>query len=184
MSKFSNKPRTSSRDVLIDSNIIQYYYTTLEFTEQIKEVVVSIVKAGYGIAMSDITFYELINGSSVEREKKMFEAINGLKRYYTTKKVLVGAGQLGCLYEGNKLNDIDLGDKIIASTATLNNAIIFTANGRHFPQPFFKELDRKILQRTDKNGLPVNIMTYFMEPDLEIIGYKHKNRIEGRKIED
>jgi len=59
-------------------------------------------------------------------------------------QTLWASGRLGCLYNDEGI-EVGVGDQIIAATAILQNSIIFTCNGRDFPPPFFKELDRKLL---------------------------------------
>lgn len=177
----SNKKPTGNRDIILDSNVVQYFFSIPEYKDQISALLIPEIQKGYGVAISDYTYFELINGSSIEKEEKLFSAIEGGKRYYVMRGVLIAAGRLGCWFDDHKIQGVDNGDKIIGATALLNQAIVLTANGRHFPQPFFKELARATLERTDKNGSTHSIYLYYMEPDYSLVDTHATERLQ--KIE-
>jgi predicted nucleic acid-binding protein len=176
--KEAHKPNIKEkRYILLDTNIISSFGND-DLGTKILEVLNEAVTLGYGLAISDITFLEIINGTSVETEIKMLRALEGLERFYVKKEVLVAAAHLGGLYKESKLplDQFGMADQIIAATAILHNCIIFTKNGRDFPVPFFKELDRRMIEYTSKD-YPVCVPTYFLEPQLEFIDKYYSARI-------
>jgi predicted nucleic acid-binding protein len=168
----------TKRYVLLDTNIISSF-SNEDLGNKLLEVLREVVVLGYGIAISDITFLEIINGTSVSTEQKMLQTLNGVERFYIKKDILIAAARLGGLYKdhGFRLDQFGIADQIIAATSVMRNCIIFTKNGRDFPQPFFKELDRRMIEYTNKE-YPVCVPTYFMQPQLEYIGEYHTKRIE------
>lgn len=175
MTKKINK---NQRYILLDTNIISNFSSN-NLGEKILTILREVVDYGFGIAISDLTYFELLNEASPEKEHKMISTLNGVTRFYIKKDILIAAAHLGSFYKEHDLNptQFDPGDKIIASTAILHNCIIFTLNGRDFPQPFFKEIDRRMLDYQNKEW-PVCIPAYFLEPQLEYIGQYHQKRNE------
>ena len=140
------------------------------------------LKKQYGLSISTFTLLELINTSTIENEVKSVNATSALKHFEVTQEVLIAAGHLGCMYkddgmDGNKQKPPDVGDKIIAASAVMHDAVIFTINGRDFPQPFFNIIAKPILIHTQPDGREVHTPSYFIEPDLDYIGKKHNERI-------
>lgn len=175
------KINKDQRYILLDTNIISGFSNQI-LGEKILDVLREIHNLGYGIAISDLTYFELLNEASLEKEKKMIGALNGITRCYVKKNVLIAAAHLSSLYKehGLQMTQFDNGDRIIAATAVLQNWIIFTTNGKDFPQPFFKEIDRRMLDYQSKEW-PVCVPSYFMEPQLDYILKCNDNRI-GIKI--
>lgn len=172
------------RNVLLDSNIVQYLGVD-GLKDKIIECLTYAVNSGFDLAISDITFYELIHGAPVKHEIALIQELSGVKRFYVTKKVLIAAAHLGSLYKEDKVCDsqINSGDKFIAATAIITNSVIFTANVRDFPPPFFHEIERRNLEYTSKQR-PVLLCTSFVEADINYIVHNHNVRLEDyKKIE-
>jgi predicted nucleic acid-binding protein len=174
----SQKINKNQRYILLDTNIISSF-SNENLGEKILLILREAVGYGYGIAISDLTYFELLNEASPEKEAKMVSTLNGVTRFYIKRDILIAAAHLGSFYKEHGLSpdQFDPGDKIIASTAVLHNCIIFTLNGRDFPQPFFREIDRRMLDYQNKQW-PVCTPSYFLEPQLEYIGQYHQKRIE------
>lgn len=169
-----NKPQ---RYIILDTNIFQHAGNdslALQVIVFLKEA----VSKGYGISLSQFSLIELVDGASLEKERKRLAAVNGLKQFHVTQGVLLIAGQLGCLYGEDGLDEKqqpERGDKIIGATSLLGNCLIYTTNGRDFPAPYFKEVGRYNLPY-QKGGVEVNIMAYLMEPDINATAARINNR--------
>jgi predicted nucleic acid-binding protein len=177
MKKVSKPNVKEKRYILLDTNIISSLSND-DLGTKILAVLSEAVALGYGLAFSEITFLEIINGTSVETEIKMMGVLEGLESFYVRKDTLIAAAHLGGLYKDSKLplDQFGVADQIIAATAILHNCIIFTKNGRDFPVPFFKELDRRMIEYTSKD-YPVCVPTYFLEPQLDFIDKYYSARI-------
>lgn len=168
----------TKRYVLLDTNIISSF-SNESFGVEIIKVLREVFSLGYGLAVSDLTYFEILNEASMEKEQKMVNALNGITRFYVKLDVLIAAAHLGSFYKehGLPMTQFDTCDRIIGSTAILRNCIIYTTNGRDYPQPFFKEIERKMLNYQSKEW-PVCVPTYFMEPQTEYISKYLQKRIE------
>lgn len=166
-----------SRYILLDSCIFSHLGNA-SLRPQIINLLSDALKKGYGLSLSIYTLLELIDTATVKNEAEAMSAVNGLKRFKINQTILVAAGHFGCLYADDGIDkQPEKGDKIIAATSLLKNAIIFTTNGRDFPRPFFKTLSKPILKYT-KNDRDVYLVSYFLEPEIEVIASKHQIRIE------
>jgi len=168
----------NKRYILLDTNIISSL-SNESLGQKIIEVLKEINSLGYGIAVSDVTYFELLNEATIKKEQKMVAVLNGITRFYVKQDILIAAAHLGSFYKEHGLpkDQFDACDKIIASTAVIRNCILYTINGRDYPQPFFKEIDRRMLDYQSKDW-PICVPTYFLEPQLEYIGKYHEKRIE------
>jgi len=166
------------RHLILDSNIIQYLMNPL-LAEGILTCLKEAMGANYPLAISDFTFFELLNGVTPKKEAQMITELNYLVRIHVRKEILVGSAHLGCMYQDDKmdLKQIDTGDLIIAASSIITNSLIFTANIRDFPVPFFNIIAKRPINYSKKTSIPALLMTAFLEPDLEFIGKTHKNRI-------
>lgn len=173
--KRTSKP---ARYILLDSDIFNHLGNT-DLYPQIIFLLRDALSKGYGLSMSIFTLLELIDTATVENEMKAMSATTGIKRFKINQTVLVAAGHLGCMYKENKVQkEPEKGDKIIAATSLLNNTIIFTTNGRDYPRPFFKEMSKPLLKYHKSDGREVYIVSYFLEPDFEVIAAKHQERLD------
>lgn len=168
----------TKRYVILDTCIISCFSND-ELGAKLITLLNEVVALGYGIAISDITLFESINGTSVETEIKMEQILQGVERYYIKKDVLFAAAHMGGLYKAHnyQLDQFGIGDQIIAGTSVIRNALVLTKNGRDFPPPMFKELDRRMIEYTSKE-YPVCVPVYFMEPQLEYISAHYDKRLE------
>lgn len=168
----------TKRYILLDTNIISSF-SNESLGAKIIEVLKEIVSFDYGIAVSDLTYFELLNEASIEKEQKMITALNGVTRFYVKRDILIAAAHLGSFYKEHKfpMTQFDACDKVIAATAIVRNCLLYTINGRDYPPPFFKEIERRMLDYQSKEW-PVCVPTYFLEPQLEYISQYHQKRIQ------
>jgi len=184
-SRKHNRP-SATRDIVIDTNIVVYVgKNNKDLANKVLACLRDAVTKDYVLTISDFTIFELLKGASPESEGKALASLQGIKRYYVTKRVLVAAAHLECIYQQNKIpkESIDSGDKIIGATAVLTNSLIFTANTRDFPRPFFKEI-LAIPIVYSKDGKQHIINTAFLEPDINTILSHHKMWQESLRADD
>jgi len=170
------------RYILLDTNI----FTNLnnkQLNEQITFLLQDAVSKGYGLGISQLSIFELLDSASLQNEIKAFSIISGLKQFKILQGVLITAGHLGCLYSEDGIDyqkHPQIGDKIIAATAIVNNAVILTFNGRHFPTPFFKIISTNALKYKQDGGRESYQVCYFLEPDIDIIKKKYDSRLPNK----
>lgn len=177
-----NKPL---RYILLDTNIFEHLGNP-DLYPQIISILKDSVSQGYGLALSQYSIFELLDTASVENEIKAMNAVQGLKQFKVLQSVLIASGHLGCLYNEDGLENNkqpERGDKVIGGTSLINNTVIFTTNGRDFPRPFFKELSKPILKYKKSDGRDVYVISYFLEPDIEVVQSKYQSRIATQKGE-
>jgi len=182
VSKISNPYRY----ILLDTNIFEHLDNT-ELNPQITSLLKDSVSKGYAISMSQYSILELLDTASVENEVRAMNTISGLKQFKASQSVLIAAGHLGCLYKEDGLENNkqpERGDKVIAATSLINNTIVFTTNGRDFPIPFFKEISRPVLKYHKPDGREVYIVSYFLEPDIDVIQNKYNSRIGFKNVSE
>lgn len=175
----SETAATPDRYIILDTNIISSFSND-DLGKKILDVLNEVIALGYGLAVSDITIFEANNGTTTETEVKMNEILGGFQSFEISKDILFGAAHIGGMYKAHnyQLDQFGVGDQVIAATSILRNAIIFTKNGRDFPQPLFKEIDRRMIEYTSKE-YPVCVPMYFMEPQIEYIGEHYGKRLEA-----
>jgi len=173
-----SRPNLSKNYVILDSNIIQYFNNEL-LASKILGILRDAIGDSYSLAISDFTFFELLNGSTIKKEQEMVIHLNGITRFYVKKTVLVAAAHLGCLYkeDGMDPGNIDIGDLIIGASAVLSGSYVFTANIRDFPVPFFKVELNKLIEYEVK-GAQKFLNVAFLKPDVEVIGKYHASRLK------
>jgi len=172
-----------TRYILLDTNIFEHLGNT-ELRSQITNLLNDALTKGYGISMSQYSFLELLDTATVENEVRALSETKGLKQFKVTQGVLIASGHLGCLYKEDGLDNNkqpERGDKIIAGTSMVHNTLIFTTNGRDFPRPFFNEVSKQLLKYSKSDGREVYIISYFLEPNLDIIQAKYDSRIKPIK---
>lgn len=169
--------------VIIDTNIFQYFSRSKELSNGILDYVQEAIKEGYDLAMSDISIFELLDGSTLDREKEALSAIAGLPRIFVTKSILIAAAHLGCLYneDGLSPDQISLADKVIGASAVLTNSLILTGNIRDFPEPFFSKVAYKDLKYSKKRFDAYQVIA-FMKPEFGVIGKRHETRTSPTPI--
>ncbi|MEK7463941.1 MAG: hypothetical protein AAB610_02340 [Patescibacteria group bacterium] len=193
----AQKTETSKEEVkinylILDTNIISRLSMCRGATRPIEEKVANDMvtylqdlfsksEGEWNIAISSVTNYELIEGSTLDEELKTEDALRGLKTFEADNSILRAAARLGCFYKEMKIEDhqISLADKIIAATAFGTGSVIYTTNISDYPAPFFSELRevRYIIEYETRKGV-VYLPTYFMQPEVEVLKNFYDRRIK------
>lgn len=170
------KPARPTQDILLDTCILQYSGRTPSASRFLKYLSI-LGERKFGLAISEFTIYELLQGTSKTKEQELVKILKKFKQFKVTANVLMAAAQLSTLYRREKIPDSQIsdGDKIIASTAILTGSLIVTANWNDFPRPFFIESEIKRIEYK-KKGKPVMIPVYLLSPDMIVIKDRFKNR--------
>ena len=167
------------RPLIVDTNILQHL-GNIELGTQIIDRLRLALSKNYIISYSEYSILEMVDCASVEKEQKRLNAIDWLIPYPVDKQTLIVAGHLGGLLQEDGLSEKqqpEKGDKIIGATSIIQNAIIYTTNGKDFPQPYFKEYSRHMLIFT-KDKTQVCIMAYIIEPDRIAIRDRYNYRVK------
>ena len=172
----SNASLNDNPIVLLDTNIIQYSASKASATSFI-DFLIEIHKIGLSLAVSEYSRFELIRGAKVSTEKELLETFEKFKFYSISTEVLYASARIETLYRMEKImcEKISDGDKIIAATSILLNAPIITANGRDFPWPYFKEINRTPIVYSEKNISKVILVSTF-QPDINYIVQRFQER--------
>ncbi len=166
--------------VILDTNILQYI-NNKKILAQLLSYLADLVKRGFGLTISEITYYELLSGTTTKQEEDGLSILNNFTRYVVDLRVLVAASQLSTLYhhqcklEGRTLHDISMQDKIIASTAILTGSLVLTANVNDFPRPFFQEAEEKPIFYNDRNKTQMLVLQ-LLRPNQIIIQQRFQER--------
>jgi predicted nucleic acid-binding protein len=173
----SNQKNSSQQTVILDTNIFSYIGDK-DISVHVVLYLIDLVKRGFGFAYSDFTTYELLRGTTENKESAMLKLLSPYFRYYLSENVILTAARLDNIMKAEKIevNSIDHGDKFIAATAILTGSLIMTSNGRDFPWPLFHEIENKPLTFRDKNMRTRCYMVSLIRPDFDLINLRFKNR--------
>lgn len=182
MNEQSN-PHIPQQNIILDTNILQYTGNK-KFSVELILYLADLARRGFGFAISDVTYYELLSGTTVKQEQQSIELLDKFNRYFVEITVLIAASRLSTLYyhqcklEGRTSHDISFEDKIIASTAILTGSLILTANINDFPRPFFQEAEEKAIFYRDRNITKMLILQ-LLRPNQTIILQRFQERPRG-----
>ncbi len=171
---------TPQQVIILDTNILQYI-NNQKILAQLLSYLSDLVKRGFGLAISEVTYYELLSGTTAKQEEDGLNILNNFTKYVVELRVLVAASQLSTLYyhqcklEGRTSHDISVQDKIIASTAILTGSLILTANINDFPRPFFHEAEEKPLFYKDGNKTKMLVLQ-LLRPNQVVIQQRFQER--------
>jgi predicted nucleic acid-binding protein len=168
--------------LLLDTNIIEYLDKD-GFKEKIQEILRTSVQEGLEIALSEYTFFEFLDGANVKKEYGLNRLVGNFNIFGVDRNVLAAAAHLGTYYKDHddELKKIGPGDKIIGATAILNQCILLTANGRDFPEPFFKEVNRILIEYELKKQ-PKALYVYFKDYEFDYLENLTEERISEMKL--
>lgn len=163
-------PNSSKINIILDTNILKRIADIYSFSEFAKYIT-DLERRNGIFAISDFTLFELFRGATVKVEHEIEPILTVFDKFIVTSEVLLAAARLETLYKMENIqpNDIEEGDKIIAGTALLNGCLILTSNGRDFPWPFFKEIERNLIEYKDKNKRTKYICVTLIQPDYDIL---------------
>lgn len=153
----------SKKYILLDSCIIEYLLNT-DLNRNISDYLQTVDDGSDLQAISEITYSELTEGAFKHKEERVFTFLNKFTTFPVNRRVIVGSGKLGTLYRMSNIDvkRIGLADKLIASTAIIQNHAIITSNLRDFPVPYFLISNQKniTIRKRGKNILlPIATLT-------------------------
>lgn len=156
---------------LLDSCIIEYYLSE-KYSTQIQAILQKWQKNIFGLAISQIIFSELIDGTYMKKETTIINTLRDYHNFPVTERHIIGSGKLGSIYQQNKITqNISLVDKIIAATSIITNSPIITANINDYPQPYFEVIDSLMLIHGNKL-----IKVGLIKPDYNVLNAAFADR--------
>lgn len=156
--------------IILDTNIIQYsgnMPTSPEFLKYLSDL----MKRGFGLAISDISIYEILRGATTSQEEKIFRTLGIFNTYYISQQVIIASARLYTLYRDEKIQvaNIDDGDLIIAATSVLTGSLILTRNRRDFPFPFFEEAEIRTIYFAKSLGHTGEHTICLLRPNINLV---------------
>jgi predicted nucleic acid-binding protein len=171
----ADTPSLEKRTFLLDTNILQDLSTPYR-SEKTLGLLLSLLGRGNRFVISDFAIYELLRGATLQKEKEASESVGRFERHNITPDVLLAAAWLDTIYRMEKVEaGISDGDEILAATAILTTHAVITRDYSGFPSPFFKEVHREVIVYERKHR-PQSVAVLFLEPDLDFISGKFKER--------
>lgn len=158
------------QNVICDTNILGYSGTkkgSSECIDYLKELLLR----NFGLAISNITTFELLKGCDLAKETECIEFIKNFIRYDLDDSVLLSAARLDNVYKEEKINvdGIEQPDKIIAATAIITGSVILTGDRNGFPFPFFIESEYRNITYEIKKGHSRSIHLCLLTPNTKLI---------------
>ncbi|MDA1317021.1 MAG: PIN domain-containing protein [bacterium] len=163
--------------LLLDSCIVQYLLNK-EISPNLRQQLKKWSGDIFNFAISEITYAELLNGTLKNKEAEVISLLDKFYSFTISKRIIKGCGKLGSVYKeyNQSLKEIDTGDRIIASTAIINNLFIVTANVRDFPFPFFSSIaNYNIIFEKKRNKRMISIAV--LKPNYEFITHAFNHRL-------
>jgi hypothetical protein len=170
----TNAPQ-DKKYIFLDTCILQYLGDKNKSKSKVlQECLDGLVKEGYTLAISHINYLEHMHGLFGEKAQKSYNLLLSYAWFSTKIEVFAWASWLGGFYHDEKLDGIDVGDKIIAATAILEDGSILTANHKDYPHPFFV---------TEKSyALPYQVGHF--TKTLDVVLYKPNFELLVRRFEE
>lgn len=131
-------PHLNNGFVFVDTCVVQFAgHKNKSKSEAVLACLDSLTYEELILCISEITLYESLHGLWGKKSEEVLLRLNTYKQKEVSSDILRFASLLGGLYHEEKIDGIDTGDKIIASTAILEKGFILTTNHKDFPHPFF-----------------------------------------------
>jgi len=118
---------------LFDTNILIDY---LKGKPEAASLLDSCLKEGQILACSLITKVELLSGARQGEEKVLQNFLGAFERIGLDDKLAEAAGRYMSIYR--KSHGINTADAIIAASAMVREAVLYTLNKKHFPMDDIK----------------------------------------------
>ncbi len=163
--------------VLVDTNIL-VYCGNKEFGHQAKGLLRTLKDNGNDLAVSFATCFELIKNAIDEKLREYcFSLITYIDNIPITKEIIMSGSYLYHVYSNKGITgykSIESMDIIIAGTVVYHRgALLLTANRKHFPMPFWKNVCQgMIIYKDGEENRLINI--YLLEFDYSQIPNKNK----------
>ncbi len=128
--------------VILDTNIIQYS-ANKKFGKEITDFLDELKKRGFELAISDISYSELLANLSQAKEEAGLKLLRSFKKIEVGTTFLHAAARTCTIYnqqrkiEQKSKSEASVADLIIAATAILTGSLIITANINDFPKAIF-----------------------------------------------
>ncbi|MEK7571998.1 MAG: PIN domain-containing protein [Patescibacteria group bacterium] len=161
--------------VFVDTCVVQYSNDSNK--SKAESVIKCLASSGEQIGsltISEITVYEYLHGLFGSKRKKALAVLSTYEKKIVSARVLLFASILGGLYHDEKIDGIEMGDKLIAATAITENGYILTANHKDYPHPFFVT--------EESFALPYQVGHY--KKTLDIVLYKPNLALLVRRLEE
>lgn len=107
----------------------------------------------FNLAISEISYAELINGANKSKIEKVKARLDTFTKIAITQRILVGSAILANVYQvqRNQTSGAGVADLIIASTSFVHDLPLVTADVMDFPHPFFRQDDSENIIYKKKN---------------------------------
>lgn len=174
-------PPPPKQSIILDTNVIQYS-TNKKFGKEISTYLGELIKRGFELAISEVSYSELLANLNEKKEREGMELLNKfIKRFAVEYLVLIVTAQVSTLYNQQRRLELkpkteaSTEDKIIAATAILSGSLIMTSNINDFPRPFFKEVEEKLIfyKENNKNNM---IVIQLLKPNIPVINQRFLER--------
>lgn len=172
-----------TQDIILDSCILQYIGNK-QILGELLAYLLELVERGFGLTISEVSYFELLSGTTIKQEKSAVDLLDKFNRYLIDLRVLIAASQLSTLYfhqcklEDRSPQNISFQDKIIAATAILTGSLILTANINDFPRPFFQEAEEKPIFYKHKNKTQMLVLQ-LLRPNQLVVQQRFHERPQG-----
>ena len=162
--------------IILDTCIVQYTSDKFIGVDLLKYLV-QLSQRGFGLAISAISIYELLSGTTEKQETDGLSILNLFKKYYFDDNLLLAASQLSTLYEKEKVpsQNISVPDKLIAATAVLTGSLVMTADINDYPRPFFDTAEEKLFFYTKKDRTNMRVIQ-LLRPNSVVINQRFSER--------
>lgn len=166
----------SHRSIIIDTCVIQAAgHSKEQFkSKAILDCLTNFKKEGFNLVISEVTFYENLQGLWGKRAEQANILLTKFETKVVSREVLKTAAYLGGLYSQDKILGVSTCDKIIAATAFLEFALIFTENHRHFPPPFL----------TQNRYVPLRFQKDHYQRTMDLALYESNVHLINRRISE
>ncbi len=166
-----------NRRILVDTNIL-VYCGNKDFGHQAKGLLRTLKDNNNALAISHVSYFELIkNAIDQNLRKYYFHLVSYIHNLPIKQDILVSGSTLYHLYSNRGIKEykkIESMDLIIAGTVVFHKgALLLTANRRHFPMPFWRNISQGYI--TYKDGEAYRLINiYLLEFDYAQIPQKNK----------
>ncbi|MFA5776686.1 MAG: PIN domain-containing protein [Patescibacteria group bacterium] len=164
-----DKESHDKKSILLDSNIVQYISHN-KLSDQILSFLDTLINKGYKLAISDISVCEIFSGCTPTQEEECNKNIREFGKVGIDNRVVLVAARLQNIYKFLNINNdqINLGDRIIASTSIVMGFDLLTADINDFPRPIFREKHEELFFYKHHNKTNLQIVQ-ILTPNWDLV---------------
>jgi predicted nucleic acid-binding protein len=164
-------PSPHKKYLLLDSCIAEYWLNK-EMQPSIKSQLTTWTGSTFDLAISEVSYAELIDGAKKDKVKRIKELLDSYTRIEVSQRILSGAGILSTVYkaQNQKQNGAGMQDKIIAATSFIYNLPIVTSDLYDYPHPFFTSSESENIRYVRK-GKDHFITVDILRPNIKLLEY-------------